>query len=87
MEIQKINTTNEFCGVIYSNALKNWNVKQGVSERSVHEVREYANTPKFCGANSSKHLSIPPLLIGVAARPCNGRSNPFLITFFASSPL
>ncbi|WP_410520634.1 DHHA1 domain-containing protein [Candidatus Tisiphia endosymbiont of Piscicola geometra] len=29
-----------------------------MSERSVHEVREHANAPKFCGANSSNHLSI-----------------------------
>ncbi len=43
---------------IYSNDLENWNVKQGVSERSVHEVREHANAPKFCGANSSKQKSI-----------------------------
>ncbi len=41
-----------------SNDLENWNVKQGVSERSVQLVREHANAPKFCGANSSKHLSI-----------------------------
>ncbi|MCC8398174.1 MAG: hypothetical protein LN569_02565 [Rickettsia endosymbiont of Labidopullus appendiculatus] len=45
--------------MIYSSALKNWNVKQGVSERSVHLVHEYANTPKFYGANSSKQKSIP----------------------------
>ncbi len=45
---------------IYSNDLENWNVKQGVSERSVHEVREHTNAPKFCGANSSNHLSIQP---------------------------
>ncbi|HJD64327.1 MAG TPA: hypothetical protein LFW13_04950 [Rickettsia endosymbiont of Sericostoma sp.] len=45
--------------ILYSNDLENWNVKQGVSERSVHEVREHANTPKFYGANSSNHLSIP----------------------------
>ncbi|MCC8483968.1 MAG: hypothetical protein LN561_05440 [Rickettsia endosymbiont of Labidopullus appendiculatus] len=38
--------------------MENWNVKQGVSERNVHEVREYANTPKFYGANSSKQKSI-----------------------------
>ncbi|MCC8398265.1 MAG: cation:proton antiporter [Rickettsia endosymbiont of Labidopullus appendiculatus] len=44
---------------IYSNDLKNWNVKQGVSERSVGELREYANAPKFCGGNSSKQKSIP----------------------------
>ena len=43
---------------IYSNDLENWNVKQGVSERSVNEVREHANAPKFCGANSSNHLII-----------------------------
>ncbi|WP_425363825.1 RIP metalloprotease RseP [Candidatus Tisiphia endosymbiont of Hybos culiciformis] len=40
----------------YANDLKNWNVKQGVSERSVDKLREYANTPQFCEANSSKHL-------------------------------
>ncbi|WP_425362876.1 PD-(D/E)XK nuclease family protein [Candidatus Tisiphia endosymbiont of Hybos culiciformis] len=45
-------------GCVYSNDLENWNVKQGVSERSVQLVREYANTPQFCGANSSKHSSI-----------------------------
>ena len=45
-----------------SDDLENWNVKQGVSERSVDELREHANTPKFCGANSSKHLSIPAIL-------------------------
>ncbi len=44
--------------VVYSNDPTNWNVKQGVSERSVHEVREHANAPKFCGANSQDHLSI-----------------------------
>ncbi|MCC8372035.1 MAG: hypothetical protein LN568_04785 [Rickettsia endosymbiont of Pseudomimeciton antennatum] len=43
---------------IYSNDLENWNVKQGVSERSVQLVREHANSPKFCGANSSKHSGI-----------------------------
>lgn len=43
---------------IYSNDLENWNVKQGVSERSVHEVREYANTPQFNETNSPNHLSI-----------------------------
>ncbi|WP_341760818.1 COQ9 family protein [Candidatus Tisiphia endosymbiont of Thecophora atra] len=44
--------------LVYSNDLENWNVKQGVSERSVHEVREYANTPQFCETNSSKQKSI-----------------------------
>ncbi|MCC8371637.1 MAG: hypothetical protein LN568_02625 [Rickettsia endosymbiont of Pseudomimeciton antennatum] len=48
-----------FSIALYSNDLKNWNVKQGVSERSVHLVHEYANAPKFCGANSSKQKSIP----------------------------
>ncbi|WP_375332265.1 alanine--tRNA ligase [Candidatus Tisiphia endosymbiont of Temnostethus pusillus] len=43
---------------IYSNDLKNWNVKQGESERSVQLVREHANAPKFCEANSSKQKSI-----------------------------
>ncbi|MCC8371252.1 MAG: type II toxin-antitoxin system RelE/ParE family toxin [Rickettsia endosymbiont of Pseudomimeciton antennatum] len=45
-------------GYIYSNDLKNWNVKQGVSERSVVNLREYVNAPKFYGANSSKQKSI-----------------------------
>ncbi|MDR0296649.1 MAG: 16S rRNA (uracil(1498)-N(3))-methyltransferase [Rickettsia sp.] len=43
---------------IHSNDLKNWNVKQGVSERSVQNVREHANAPKFYEANSSKQKSI-----------------------------
>ncbi|MCC8398916.1 MAG: hypothetical protein LN569_06570 [Rickettsia endosymbiont of Labidopullus appendiculatus] len=38
--------------------MENWNVKQGVSERSVQLVREHANAPKFCGTNSSKQQSI-----------------------------
>ncbi|MFU7500108.1 MAG: hypothetical protein ACJBCI_00005 [Candidatus Tisiphia sp.] len=33
--IGKIILPNEFALQLYSNALKNWNVKQGVSERSV----------------------------------------------------
>ncbi|WP_341756114.1 MULTISPECIES: hypothetical protein [unclassified Candidatus Tisiphia] len=45
--------------LLYSNDLENWNVKQGVSERSVQLVREYANAPKFYGTNSSKQKSIP----------------------------
>ncbi len=45
---------------IYSNDLENWNVKQGVSERNVQSVREYANAPQFYGANSSKQKSIQP---------------------------
>ncbi len=48
---------------IYSNDLKNWNVKQGVSEWSVVNLREHANVPQFCGANSSDHLSIKESLI------------------------
>ncbi|MCC8371399.1 MAG: hypothetical protein LN568_01340, partial [Rickettsia endosymbiont of Pseudomimeciton antennatum] len=32
---------------------------QGVSVLGVHLVHEYANAPKFCGANSSKQKSIP----------------------------
>ncbi|WP_375332690.1 MULTISPECIES: phosphatase PAP2 family protein [unclassified Candidatus Tisiphia] len=48
---------------IYSNDLKNWNVKQGVSERSVDELREYANTPQFCEANSSKQKSISATIL------------------------
>ncbi|BFD46216.1 MAG: DNA polymerase I [Rickettsia endosymbiont of Sergentomyia squamirostris] len=43
---------------VYSNDPVNWNVKQGVSERSVDELREHANTPKFCGANSQEQKSI-----------------------------
>ncbi len=31
---------------VYSNDLENEDNKQGVSERNVHEVREYANTPQ-----------------------------------------
>ncbi|WP_425364682.1 hypothetical protein [Candidatus Tisiphia endosymbiont of Mystacides longicornis] len=50
---------------IYSNDLENWNVKQGVSERSVQLVREYANPPQFCGANSSKHLNIPKWFLDI----------------------
>ncbi|WP_375318860.1 tRNA lysidine(34) synthetase TilS [Candidatus Tisiphia endosymbiont of Oplodontha viridula] len=43
---------------VYSNDLENWNVKQGVSGLGVDELREYANAPKFYGANSSKQKSI-----------------------------
>ena len=43
---------------IYSNDLENWHIKQGVSECSVVTLREHANSPKFCDANSSNHLSI-----------------------------
>ncbi|MFY9589908.1 biotin--[acetyl-CoA-carboxylase] ligase [Rickettsia endosymbiont of Halotydeus destructor] len=42
----------------YSNDLENWNVKQGVSTRSVVKLREYANPSKFYEANSSKQKSI-----------------------------
>lgn len=42
----------------YSNDLENWNIKQGVSTRSVVNLREYANPPKFYEANSSKQKSI-----------------------------
>ncbi|MCC8372437.1 MAG: phosphomannomutase/phosphoglucomutase [Rickettsia endosymbiont of Pseudomimeciton antennatum] len=48
---------------VYSNDLKNGDNKQGVSERSVDELREHANTPKFCGANSSKQKSMQELNI------------------------
>lgn len=44
--------------LVYSSDLKNWNEKQGERERSVHEVREHANTTQFCEANSSKQKSI-----------------------------
>ncbi|MDR0296883.1 MAG: hypothetical protein LBH67_02820 [Rickettsia sp.] len=43
---------------VYSNDLKNWNVKQGVSVLGVQLVHEHANAPRFYGANSSKHSSI-----------------------------
>ncbi len=55
---------------VYSNDLENWNVKQGVSERSVQNVREYANVPKFCGANSSKQKSITVSSVNETL-PCN----------------
>ncbi|HJD63519.1 MAG TPA: hypothetical protein LFW13_00650 [Rickettsia endosymbiont of Sericostoma sp.] len=45
--------------MLYSNDLKNWNAKQGVSVLGVVNLREYANAPKFYGANSSKQKSIP----------------------------
>ncbi|WP_375319329.1 phage major capsid protein [Candidatus Tisiphia endosymbiont of Oplodontha viridula] len=48
---------------IYSNDLKNWNVKQGVSERSVVNLREYASPPKFYEANSLKQKSIHSILM------------------------
>ncbi|MCC8372389.1 MAG: RNA methyltransferase [Rickettsia endosymbiont of Pseudomimeciton antennatum] len=48
---------------IYSNDLENWNIKQGVSERSVQLVREYANASKFYGANSLKQKSIPVIIL------------------------
>ncbi|WP_341753206.1 MULTISPECIES: alanine--tRNA ligase [unclassified Candidatus Tisiphia] len=43
---------------VYSNDSANWNIKQGVSERSVVNLREHANTPQFCGANSQEQKSI-----------------------------
>ncbi|WP_341750532.1 alanine--tRNA ligase [Candidatus Tisiphia endosymbiont of Sialis lutaria] len=43
---------------VYSNDSANWNIKQGVSERSVVNLREPANTPQFCGANSQEQKSI-----------------------------
>ena len=42
----------------YSNDLENWRVKRGVSERSVVNLREHGNSPKFCDANSSKQKSV-----------------------------
>ena len=49
--------------VVYANDLKNWDVKQGMSERSVQLVREHANTPQvFAGANSLKHSRISKIL-------------------------
>jgi glycyl-tRNA synthetase beta chain len=69
---QKTERIADICNyIIYSNDLENWNVKQGVSERSVHEVREYANTPQFCETNSSKQKSIPGNKdLQLAARLC-----------------
>ncbi len=43
---------------VYSNDSANWNIKQRVSERSVVNLREHANTPQFCGANSQEQKSI-----------------------------
>lgn len=68
----KINRTtenNKKIGV-YSNDLENWNVRQELSERSVHEVREYANTPQFCETNSSKQKSIDVLNYKSVAYAC-----------------
>ncbi|MDR0774231.1 MAG: glycine--tRNA ligase subunit beta [Rickettsia sp.] len=69
---QKTERIADICNyIIYSNDLENWNVKQGVSERSVHEVREYANIPQFCETNSSKQKSIPGNKdLQLAARLC-----------------
>ncbi|XVN43491.1 MAG: ATP-dependent DNA helicase RecG [Candidatus Rickettsia vulgarisii] len=39
----------------------NWNVKQGMSERSVDKLREHANSPQFCEANFQKHSNIEPI--------------------------
>ncbi|MCC8398255.1 MAG: COQ9 family protein [Rickettsia endosymbiont of Labidopullus appendiculatus] len=54
----KIRIKDSIAKLVYSNDLENGDNKQGVSERSVDELREYANTPKFCVANSSKQKSI-----------------------------
>jgi hypothetical protein len=44
---------------MYSNDLQHGGNKQGVSERSVHEVREYANSPiVFAETNSLKQKSM-----------------------------
>ncbi|WP_367364356.1 glycine--tRNA ligase subunit beta [Candidatus Tisiphia endosymbiont of Nedyus quadrimaculatus] len=69
---QKTERVADICNyIIYSNDLENWNVKQGVSERNVHEVREYANAPQFCETNSSKQKSIPRNQnLQIAARLC-----------------
>ncbi|WP_375332062.1 hypothetical protein [Candidatus Tisiphia endosymbiont of Temnostethus pusillus] len=56
---------------LYSNDLKNWNVKQGVSERSVDELREYANSPQFYGDNSSKQKSIQEHLASLESEIAN----------------
>ncbi|MFY9589874.1 ATP-dependent DNA helicase RecG [Rickettsia endosymbiont of Halotydeus destructor] len=45
----------------YSNDLDNWNVKQGVSARSLYLIGEHTNPPKFYGANSSNQKSIEPI--------------------------
>ncbi|WP_425363908.1 alpha/beta hydrolase [Candidatus Tisiphia endosymbiont of Hybos culiciformis] len=49
--------------LIYSNDPMNGGNKQGVSVLGVHEVREYANTPKFCGTNSQEQKSIQPTIV------------------------
>ncbi|AFC73296.1 DUF6314 family protein [Rickettsia montanensis] len=43
---------------VYSNDLKNWNVKRGASTHSLYLIGEHASPPKFCRNNSSNHLSI-----------------------------
>ncbi|MFV9890741.1 MAG: hypothetical protein AB8U54_02645 [Rickettsia conorii subsp. raoultii] len=45
-------------GMVYSNDLKNWNVKRGASTHSLYLIGEHASHPKFCSNNSSNHLSI-----------------------------
>ena len=44
--------------IVYSNDLENWNAKQGISERSLPKVSEYANSPQLRGGNFSKQQSI-----------------------------
>ncbi|MCC8416006.1 MAG: excinuclease ABC subunit UvrC [Rickettsia endosymbiont of Gnoriste bilineata] len=56
--IRQLSRNSKFNIRLYSNDLENGDNKQGMSERSVHEVREHTNLTKFCGANSSKHSSI-----------------------------
>ncbi|MFY9590175.1 palindromic element RPE3 domain-containing protein [Rickettsia endosymbiont of Halotydeus destructor] len=43
---------------IYSNDPLNWNVKQGVSTRSLDRLGEHANPPKFCRANLEEQKSV-----------------------------
>ncbi|MCC8398441.1 MAG: hypothetical protein LN569_04025 [Rickettsia endosymbiont of Labidopullus appendiculatus] len=45
--------------------MKNGDNKQGVSERSVVNLREYANAPKFYRANSSNQKSIPYTFVDI----------------------
>ncbi len=51
---------------LYSNDLSNWNIKQGVSERSLDKLGEYVNSPKFYGADLEEQKSIV-IAGGVAA--------------------
>jgi excinuclease ABC subunit C len=56
--IRQLSGNSKFNIRLYSNDLESWNVKQEVSERSVHLIHEYANAPKFYEANSSKYSNV-----------------------------